>query len=203
MRRPALIVWDFDGVLNRNVINGRFVWTDDLQADLGVDPAALSAYLFKSGRIADVIRGKVDLTALLAEWLPTEAPHVTVDILLDYWFAKDARPDADVLSLLPRLAIRQVIGTNNEARRARYIETEMGFAEKVEHVFASGRMGVAKPDTAFFDAIRNWADIPAADILLIDDHQPNVEAAIASGWQGAHFTDETRDTVLAQLGAWT
>lgn len=28
-----IIVWDFDGVLNANIVAGRFVWGDTLMAD--------------------------------------------------------------------------------------------------------------------------------------------------------------------------
>lgn len=192
MTLPQLVVWDFDGVLNRNVVDGRFVWSDHMQEDLGLDPERLRDFLFVSGRMRGVVRGQGDLADAVAEWLIGEGSEHTSDTVLDYWFTKDALPDAEVLGWLKASDARHVIGTNNEARRAAFIEGTMGFGGIVEHIFASGRMGVAKPDDGFWEAIEAWSGIAPADILLVDDHAPNVEAAKARGWQGYHFTDDTR-----------
>lgn len=193
-----LIVWDFDGVLNRNVVKGRFVWADNLQADLGIDQAALSAFVFGSGRMRGIVRGEEDLRDVVAEFL--DGHEVSPDDLLAYWFQKDALPDQDVIGWLKAHPARHVIGTNNEARRAAYIENEMGFSDLVERVFASGRLGIGKPDAAFFRHIEAWAGVIPDRILLVDDHAPNIEAVQALGWQGFHFTDETREALPQTLG---
>ena len=197
---PQLIVWDFDGVLNRNVVSGRFVWSDNLKQDLGLSPTSLQSFLFRSGRMRGVVRGQEDLRDAVAEWLEAESSDVSADALLSYWFQKDALPDADVLGWLAEIPARHVIGTNNEARRAAYIEEAMGFSDIVERVYASGRLGVGKPDGGFFAAIEAWSGVPVSATLLIDDHAPNVEAAIARGWQAFHFTDETRESLPNAMG---
>ncbi|MEM9320740.1 MAG: HAD family hydrolase [Pseudomonadota bacterium] len=196
---PEVIVWDFDGVVNRNFVDGRFVWADSLGADLGLDRASLERFIFGSGRMRGIVRGVEDLRDVVAEWLHLEGSEIGADALLSYWFAQDALPDAEVLGWIKALPYRHVIGTNNEARRAAYIETEMGFASRVEKVFASGRMGVAKPDAAYFEAIETWSGVVPARILLVDDSLQNVETVQARGWQGFHFTDATRDGFLAAL----
>lgn len=200
MAQPDLIVWDFDGVLNANVVDGRFVWADTLQADLGIDPQQLSAHLFASGLMRRVISGQVDLRDVVGDWLTDIGQPVTADEMLAYWFDKDALPDAEVLGLLRAHPARHVIGTNNEARRAAYIETVMGFGDQVDHVFASGRMGCAKPDAVYFKQIEDWAGLSGAQILLVDDTLPNIEACTARGWQGFHFTDATRTDLPSVLG---
>lgn len=197
---PALIVWDFDGVLNRNVIDGRFVWADRLDADLGIDIQAFSDFVFRSGRIRSVVRGDLDLRATVAEWLEENQHPCTADEVLAYWFERDALPDAEVLAWLKALPCRHAIGTNNETRRTSYIETEMGYAAHVERVFSSGRMGVAKPEPAFFEQITAWSGTPVCETLLIDDSAPNVEAARALGWQAFHFTDDSRADLPRLLG---
>ena len=197
---PALIVWDFDGVLNRNVVDGRFIWADRLQADLGIDQSAFSNHFFRSGRIRSIVRGDLDLRDTVADWLKETGHQSTADEVLAYWFEKDALPDAEVLSWLKAMPCRHVIGTNNETRRVSYIETEMGFAHHVERVFSSGRMGVAKPEPAFFEAITKWSGVAASNTLLVDDSAQNVEAAQALGWQAFHFTDESRSDLQHLLG---
>ncbi|MEO9684333.1 MAG: HAD family hydrolase [Tateyamaria sp.] len=202
MQQP-IIVWDFDGVLNANVIDGRFVWADRLQQDWGIDRAALVAHLFHRDRIGRIMRGQIDLRDELQFWLTDAGRNIDADTFLAYWFARDALPDAKVVRHLERSDATHVIGTNNEARRAAFIERDMGFGSLVRHIFASGRMGHAKPDTAYFRHIETWSGAPAHAHVLIDDTQANVTAACALGWQGFHFTNETRGGLpafLDQLG---
>lgn len=195
----TVLVWDFDGVLNANIVDGRFVWADTLKSDWGIDVQALAAHLFHANRIGQIMRGHFDLRDELAAWLVQEGHEIDVDAFLAYWFAKDALPDADVMRYLHRQDARHVIGTNNEARRAAYIEHDMGFGRLVEHVFASGRIGHAKPDPDYFQHIEDWSGAAPAAHVLIDDTAHNVAAAQARGWQGFHFTDRTRNDLEAFL----
>ncbi|MFZ5964819.1 HAD family hydrolase [Thalassococcus sp. BH17M4-6] len=197
---PALIVWDFDGVLNANVVQGRFVWADRLQADLGIDPKAFSSALFGSGVARRVMRGQIDLRKFVADWLAAQGHDLSAEAFLDYWFTRDVHPDAQVLGWLTAHPARHVIGTNNERHRAAFIEGPMGFGARVDHIFASGRMGVAKPDPGFFAQIERWAGLPPRDILLIDDTAANIAACTARGWRGFHFTDQTRADLPRVLG---
>ncbi|MEM8653119.1 MAG: HAD family hydrolase [Pseudomonadota bacterium] len=195
----TILVWDFDGVLNANIVDGRFVWADRLQQDWGIETAALAGHLFHPDRIGQIMRGQLDLRDTLAAWLDQEGHAVDADAFLKYWFAKDALPDPVILKHLDRPGMRHVIGTNNERRRADYIEHAMGFGAMVEHIFASDRIGHAKPDSAYFDHIEAWSGAPGNDHVLVDDTGQNVEAALARGWRGFHFTDDTRDGLGAFL----
>ncbi len=195
-----LIAWDFDGVLNANVVDGRFIWADNLEADLGVSHDAFVDFTFKSGRIRDIVRGDLDLHQVMTTWLADQGSPVSADAFLDYWFEKDAHPDAEVIGWLQATPARHIIGTNNEARRAGYIENVMGFGDLVERVFASGRMGLGKPDPAFYQAITDWSGVPPERSLFIDDHGPNIAAADNLGWTGFHFTPESRAGLPAVLG---
>ena len=200
MTRP-LIVWDFDGVLNANIVEGRFVWTDRLYADWGILPADLSAHIFESGLIHAVLRGASDLRDVLVEWFAQTGRDIDADAFLAYWFKHDARPDAQIMQHLRAPHLRHVIGTNNEARRAAYIEAEMGFGSLVEHVFSSGRMGCAKPDADYFAQIEAWSSLPPDQHALIDDTAANVAAAHARGWRAFHFIADTRAGLPAFLEA--
>lgn len=56
-----------------------------------------------------------------------------------------------------------------------------GFAERFEGVFVSCRMGVRKPDPAFFEALLEGIGHPADRCLFVDDRADNCEAAAAAG----------------------
>ena len=196
-----VVAWDFDGVLNRTIVDGRFIWADSFEADTGQSRAVFEAHVF--GRdLEEILTGREDLRDRVASWAATVGYEPGADALLEYWFAKDTHPDARMIGLMDRLndkGIHQVIATNNEARRADYIENEMGYGVRVERIFASGRIGAAKPSAGFFNAVTDALDVLPSDILLIDDLAKNVEAASDLGWQAFHFTDESHDDIERAL----
>lgn len=200
MGRFDLIAWDFDGVLNRNVIDGALIWARDFETDLGAPLADFQNYVFRSGRFRDVLIGKRDLRTVVANWIATAKLDHSPEDILDYWFAKDAHTDVEILALLKSIQCRHVIATNNEAHRARFILQDMGFSSVVEHMFAAGPMGTAKPSPEFFKQIEEWSGLPADRLVLIDDADANIKAAAKRGWQTFLFSDETRAGLAAWLG---
>lgn len=197
-----LVAWDFDGVLNRGFQGGFFQWQASFEADLGVSAEDFTQFMFGSGQFDAVLTGQRDLLDLLADWTRVHAVPHSPEAILTYWLTKDAVPDPEVLDWLGACAVPGVIATNNEAHRAKFIWETMGFREKLQKIFASGPLGVKKPDARFFEAIEAWSGLQGQDILLIDDAEKNIHAAAARGWQTFHFTDATRDA-LPQLLALT
>ena len=195
-----LVAWDFDGVLNCGFEGGFDLWQQSFEADLGISAEVFTTYMFAPPRFAEVLTGHRDLLDLLADYVAAHnVPH-TAGALLDYWLTKDARADPQVLRWLRACKIPSVIATNNETHRADYMWTRMEYATYMQHIFASGRMGVRKPDPAFFAQIEAWSALDPADILLIDDAEKNIAAAAARGWQVFHFTDETRNGLPEVIG---
>ncbi len=188
-----LIAWDFDGVLNKGHQGGFHDWQSSFEADLGVSASVFTEFMFGSGQFARVLTGQRDLLDLLAEWKATHAVPHDVETVLDYWLSKDANLDTQVLGWLDACAVPGVIATNNERHRADYMWQKMGFHTRMQKIFASGPLGVKKPDAAFFGAIEVWSGLAPQEILLIDDAEKNVLAAAARGWQTFHFTEATRD----------
>ena len=90
MQPQPIVVWDFDGVLNANIVDGRFVWADTLAQDWGIDRDALAAHVFHPDRLHRIMRGQLDLRAVVAEWGRLAGHDVDPDAFLDYWFARDA-----------------------------------------------------------------------------------------------------------------
>ena len=75
----------------------------------------------------------------------------------------------------------------------------MGFGSRVERIFASGQMGVAKPAVAYFEAVTEYLEVSPGNMLLVDDTAKNIEIAKHLGWQAIHFTDQTRESLEAFL----
>ena len=191
MHRIRCIAWDFDGVLNRNVINGQFIWQDQL-AEFGIEREVFEKFMFSDG-FWPIMRGEEDLLGRLIRFRIHAGYEAEAEELLQYWFARDAHPCVDMLDLMERakaVGLRQIIATNNEHRRSSYIENEMGYGARIEKLYSSGRMGVAKPDARYFRAIEDDMCLNPEEILFVDDYRNNVEAAASCGWQVHHFPED-------------
>lgn len=206
MERIKCIAWDFDGVLNRNKSNGRFHWLDALQERFGVNVSQFEDAVFGTSIDKEgfwpIMRGQEDILDRLQGWKEHVAFTGDVTEVLDFWFTSDSLPCAKMLALMERAnaaGLRQIIATNNEDRRTRFIENEMGFSKRVEQVFSSARMKVAKPDEGFFREIAAALDLNAYEILLVDDHPDNVRAAQSAGWQGHLFPDDGHAELTEKL----
>lgn len=195
-----LVAWDFDGVLNRGYAHGFEAWQRTFEEDLGVSARDFTDFVYNERNFVPVLTGKLDLMALLADYVAAyEVPH-SPRVVLDYWLAKDANLDMQVLGWLQACALPGVIATNNETHRADHIWHGLALSQHFRHIFASGRMGVKKPDAGFFAEIESWSGHAPEEILLIDDAARNIEAARARGWQVFHFTEETRHHLPEVLG---
>ena len=195
-----LIAWDFDGVLNKGHQGGFFEWQSSFEADLGVSAAVFTEFMFGSGQFAAVLTGQRDLLDLLSDYITAHNVPYEPKALLGYWLSKDANADAEVMGWLKACPTPGVIATNNETHRADHIWHKMGFSDHMQQIFASGRMGVKKPDPAYFQQIETWSGLNPQDILLIDDAEKNISAAAELGWQVFHFTNETRHNLPERLG---
>ncbi len=121
MALKALMV-DVDGVIVRGPHPG-WRWDQDIEADLGVKSDDLQR-LFFAPHFGEVVFGRADLEERLALALPTFAPHLSPTRLMDYWFAKDARLDNDLLdelALLRKKGVQLHLATVQEHRRAGYL----------------------------------------------------------------------------------
>lgn len=194
----SVVAWDFDGVLNRNVRDGRFVWADRFEEDTGRSLAVFQSHVF--AEFEAVVSGREGLRERVAGWAEATGYAPGADALIDYWFEGDMHLDPAMLALMDRLAGRgvpQVIATNNEPLRAARIECALG--DRGARLFASGRMGVAKPRAAFFERITDALDVEPGAMILLDDHPANIEAAARLGWRAVHVTDASRGRVADAL----
>ena len=185
------VVFDFDGVLNRNYDSGGFIWSRNIQDDHGLDHQAFSRALFDQNFTA-ILTGAEDLETRLATLLPNLGCATPAAAFMAYWFERDLTPCPGALSVVADLraaGLRCVIGTNNERHRTDYLWRTL-LKERVDGIYAAGLMGVAKPDRRFFDHIQ--ADLGCADparLLLVDDIPANIAAARDAGWQAVQYGD--------------
>lgn len=201
IRDVRCIVWGFDGVLNRNIAGGRYVWLDGLAAEFGIDAGQFETAIFKTNWTR-IITGREDILDRLDRWAVNA--HFTGDVedVLEYWFTADLRisePMERLVDQVEAAGLGQVIATNSDPRRARFLEQQQGWGEKVDAVFASGRLGVAKPDPAFFAAIEEETGLDPRELLFVEDRESHLAAAEKRGWQGVHFTEGSERALVTTL----
>lgn len=195
------IAWDFDGVLNRSVRAGKFIWQHNFEADLGLPLNSFINFMFQ-GRFHQSLIGKADLIDLLEEWLRTQNTAITPSKLMDYWFSNDANIDdhtVDIMSDFRNRGFRTIIATNNEVRRSKYIKNNMGFDKMADEIFSAAHLGTAKPDPQFFAAITQTLATEPSTMVLVDDNAENVEAAKRAGWSGIQFFQNQHDDLADKL----
>ena len=74
-----------------------------------------------------------------------------------------------------------------------------GYKEVFDAEFYSCRLGVAKPDAAYFLAILNDLQVRPDRALFIDDRQENVHAARGVGLHAIEFSLDTGPSALNQI----
>ena len=189
----ALMI-DVDGVLvNGRPSDGRH-WSTDLDADLGLSFDVLQDAFFKR-HWNRIVTGRADLRTCLAGVLSEVAPTLTVDHVLNYWFGQDARLNEELLRDLATIrlgGIRAYLATNQEHERTRYLMNTLGLAAHVDGCHHSAAIGHRKPRPAFFLAVARRVGLHPEELLVIDDADENVRAAVQAGWHAARWTGQER-----------
>lgn len=179
---------DVDGVL---VVHPHPLgWSVDLERDLDLAREALQAAFFDV-HFNEVLHGRIALRDCLRPVLQQIAPHLSCDLLIDYWFSHDSHLDLDLLQQL-RLARRRGLelhlATVQEHERADFLWNGLALREQFDAIHYSADIGWAKPDPQFFAEVERRTRIRPTEIFFIDDRVANVEAARSRGWNAAVWT---------------
>jgi putative hydrolase of the HAD superfamily len=192
---------DVDGVLvDGRPEDGRH-WTTSLEGDLGFTRDALQEQFFGPSW-QDIVLGRAGLMEPLTTALQKIAPQVSAAQFVSYWFEKDSRL---VDAFLPEFRFARSQGrgvylaTNQEHLRVAYLMDTLGLAEHVDGIFYSARLGVMKPDLAFFAKVEAALGLHGEELLLIDDRRENTEAALKAGWQTLDWTKDSSPGILRSL----
>lgn len=196
------IFFDVDGVLidgyhaRPGALQNR--WDDNLQRDLGVDPEQFKSRFIFSTFSDEVIVGKRALVTVLDEVLPNLGYRGATMDFIHYWLSHDSTPITPILDAVRQLRSKTAspvyLATNQEHLRANWLWQSLGFKDLFDEMFYSARLGVKKPDPAFFAAVEQRTGPFSEPPLFFDDSVRIVESARACGWEAVLV--ETDDDVL-------
>jgi len=200
------IVFDFGGVL--------FNWHPPslLRRELprrATDEASAQHWVSQifqgyGGDWGDFDRGSVEPAALVGRIAArTGLSAAEVRAVVD-GVPAELRPMPDSVALLSRLreSGRELFFLSNMPEPyAAHLEAEHDFVGWFRDGVFSARVGLVKPEPAIFALAESRFGAAPQELMFIDDHLPNVEAARAAGWTALHFSDATRcESELRALG---
>lgn len=175
---------DADGVVQLP----RPAWRSSLEA-LCPHPDRADAFL------ADVFAAEVpcligtaDFEQALLRVLRTWQSTTPIADALRIWTEVDSADE--VLHLVAQLrhdGVTVALASNQQAYRAGFMTSALGYAAHFDHLLYSCELGHAKPSPAYFSAALARIMIDPEQVLFIDDHEPHVAAARARGLQAEVF----------------
>ena len=176
---PKLFIFDMGGVVSRNT-NVSF----PIAEHLGLTHERFTE-LAREGFLK-LITGAISGKEFWESFSKKSGLKVHEDLLARCF---QPYPDAEVVELVRRLRrnARVVVGTNTVESHYR-IHLEQGDYAPFDAVYASHRIGLAKPDPAFYNYILQQEGRTAAEAVFVDDLPENVRAAAALGIRAFHFS---------------
>lgn len=188
MSRPALVLFDLDGVLAHYRHDVRIA---TLAQRTGAAPADVEAQLFGSGLEYASDLGDFDTDGHVAEL----AARLGVPVTLEDCLAARAAAmtaDTEVIALATAVAAvaRVAILTNNGLMLRDHLGALCPplFPLFAGRVYCSAQFRIGKPDPQVFAACLRELGVAAADTLFVDDKAENAEGAHRAGLHGHHFT---------------
>lgn len=122
--------------------------------------------------------GSRDLRDDVHEFLQRHGSQANPDDVLDVWHETYVIPQVlDVVDQVRAGGIPVYLASNQQRRRGELMIAEKNYQNHFDGFFYSYQMGVAKPDTAYFQAIIDQLDCTPAHTLFVDDIEENVMGA--------------------------
>ena len=187
------ILFDVDGVLLHSMFHTDPArcrrWDQHMVEDIGISRDMMQGFFRE--KFSAIVRGQTSLLTELADFLPTIGfKHSPLDFLA-YWFRNDSHLNLPLLKAIKQLAasadISLYMATNQEHLRAFHIWNQLGLNHIFKDMFYAARLGEAKPDKAYFDAVDRLLGPQSEPPLFFDDGPKNIESANAHGWEACLF----------------
>ena len=139
--------------------------------------------------------------------LRANAPRLTCDALIRYWFANDAHLNEALLAELASIRAKGIavhLATVQEHERAHHLWEELDFRSRFDGLHYAAELGCSKPSADFYRSIEARTGYRPGDLFFIDDRNANVEGARACGWSAALWTGSASvASLLSDIGSVT
>lgn len=187
------VILDVDGV----VVHGfhanpekRRPWDVALESDLGISRQRLTETFFNGVFASEIVTGRKSLVEALDDVLPGLGYRGSTLDFIAYWLERDSMLDNDLLAAIAavrKCGARVYLATNQEHIRAFHLWATLGLQARFDDIYYSARLGVTKPQAAFFEAVSTRIGKQRQPPLFFDDSSRNVDAATAHGWEAVVY----------------
>ena len=148
------------------------------------------------------LTGAGDFAANLGELLQTWRSSMSVDDAIQILNQAEVEPGMlRAIAEIRESGVSCYLATNQQRHRAAYMSEVLGYRDVFDREFYSCWLGYAKPSTSYFERILEALGLEADQVLFIDDHPANVEAALAVGLRAFVFAvapDQDNRSVLLE-----
>ncbi|MDY0021287.1 HAD-IA family hydrolase [Arenimonas caeni] len=190
MKRPALVLFDLDGVLAHYEHAPRL---RVLSERLGTSESAVAGALFESGLEREADLGRIDTDGMLA----TLGERLGVPVTLDDCLAARAaamRANDTVLGLAAAAGRHATLAilTNNGLMLRDHFEAICPPLAPLfgDRVFCSAQFGMAKPEPEVFRRCLELLEVEPGEALFFDDKPDNAKGARRAGLRAHTYRDE-------------
>ena len=177
------VLFDADGVVQQNPP----AWFDDLHAlvPAGQGRAFVDDIFATEKEAMTGARSFRDvLDEVAARWPVTGS----VDELIGHWRRIEVcSATVELVRELRRTGVRCYLATNQHAYRAAAM-ADLGYRDLFDGSFYSCDLGATKSEPAFFTAVLEHLDVPADEVLLVDDAEEYVETARRCGLRAVRWS---------------
>ena len=154
---------------------------------------AVRAEVVNGSIVSDSMRGNIgpqEFQQRLCDRLEIE---VSYEAFVEIWNGL-LRPNQEIVPLIAGLkpGHKLVLASNTDAIHFSYSIKHFPVLHQFDRHFLSYKMGLLKPETAFFDHVLRALDAPPGDCVFIDDRPDNVDAARRMGITSFRFDSVER-----------
>ncbi|MEM7423638.1 MAG: HAD-IA family hydrolase [Pseudomonadota bacterium] len=200
--RPALVIFDCDGVLvDSEPITTRMLAEDLTAHGLPISIAECNE-LFVGGTIAAVEERASAMGARLpADWVQRFYDRMVDTLSREVTIIPGI---ADVLDRLDGAEVPYCVASNGPMRKMEATLGSTGLWDRMAgRIYSAHDVGVAKPDPGLFLQAARSMDHPAPASVVIEDSVSGVRAAAAAGMRCLGYARDTPAEKLSQYGAET
>ena len=199
--RPAALVLDCDGVLRHWDVDA----TRAAEEALGLEPGTVGAVALEPELLLRASTGDLTAEAWAEEIGRAVAAEHGVDAssVARLWIDAPWSVDEDVAELV-RAARAAGVPTACFSNATTHLEDHLaaaGVDDAFDTIVNSSRLGLAKPEAAFYAAACEQAGVRPDEVLFVDDRVENVVGALEAGVGAVRFQGVDRlRAVLARTG---
>ena len=184
-----VLLWDADGVLQHHEQDWRIRL--DAIGGAGFADAVFAAEV-------PALSGETTLRAALQEALDAWGSRTpTVEEVLSLW--EQTVVDHEAMAIVDEVRSRGVLtclATNQQDHRVAWMTERLDYPAHFDRTYWSSRMGLVKPDEAFFHLILEDLGVDAGLVGFVDDSRANVEAALRVGIRAVRHDPASGAAVL-------